>query len=473
MTYTVSELIRGTQGALAAGRLDVRVTGVSIDSRTAGPGDLFFAIRGHHRDGHAFLDAAWTRGAEAVVVRALPADLVVPDGYPVILVSDTTLALQRLSAFHRRRYPIPLVGITGSNGKTTAKELTATVLAARLRVHKAAGSQNNQWGVPLTLLGLEASHQAAVLEFGMNAFGEIAAHAALAQPTIGVVTTIAAAHLEGVGSIEGVQKAKGELVDAIPADGVVILNADDPLVLGLADRAQGRVVTFGQSARADVRIGAVTATATGVDFTLTADGGPVPVHLPLPARHNAWNAAAAATVGLALGVSLPEAARALAHGAPPRGRLVWREAGGIHLLDDTYNANPTSLRAALDVLATAGAEDRAAGRPSRLWVVLGDMRELGLASEAAHRDAGAWVAALPVAGLATAGPVMRMAAAVARDAGCPDVASFDAPEGAAAHVAARLAPGDRVLVKGSRGMRMERAMEALLAALATTERPRC
>jgi UDP-N-acetylmuramyl pentapeptide synthase len=307
----------------------------------------------------------------------------------------------------------------------------------------------------------------------MNTFGEIAAHTRLAQPTIGVVTTIAAAHLEGVGSIEGVQKAKGELVEAIPPGGLVILNADDALVLGLADRAQARVVTFGQSATADVRIRAVSATATGVGFTLAADGTTVGVRLPLPGRHNAWNAAAAVAVGLALGVTLEEAALALGQAAPAKGRLVWREAGAVHLLDDTYNANPTSLRAALDVLRSAGVEDRTAGRTPRLWAVLGDMRELGLSSEAAHRDAGLWVAALPVAGLATAGPGMRVAAEVARAAGCPDVASFDAPEAAAAHVAARLAPGDRVLVKGSRGMRMERALESLVTALEARWGTRC
>ena len=469
--YTLAELIRGAQGALAAGRLDARVTGVSIDSRTTRPGDVFFAIRGHHQDGHAFLGEARARGAGAVVVRHLPADLVVPGDDPVVLVSDTTVALQRLGAFHRRRFAIPVVGITGSNGKTTTKELTAAVLATRLRVLKAAGSQNNQWGVPLTLLGLDPEHEAAVLEFGMNAFGEIAAHARLAQPTLGVVTTIAPAHLEGVGSIEGVQKAKGELVEAIPAGGMVILNADDPLVLALADRAQARVVTFGQSAAADVRLGDVSVTTGGVTATLKGTGGAVTVRLPLAARHNAWNAAAAVTVGLALGVSLEEAAQALERAAPLPGRLVWREVGGVHVLDDTYNANPTSLWAALDVLRGPGTGS--AGEPSRLWAILGDMRELGLASDAAHREAGAWVAALPVAGLATVGPAMRRAAEVAQGDGCHEVASFDAPEGAAAFIAARIAPGDRVLVKGSRGLRMERALVSLVRALETREASRC
>jgi len=487
--FTVADLVRGAQGALVGGRLDGVLTGVSIDSRTAAPGDAFFAIRGHHQDGHAFVGRARAAGVGALVVRHLPADLVVPGDLPVVVVGDTTLALQRLGAFHRRRHPIPLVGITGSNGKTTTKELTAVVLSARRSVLKAAGSQNNQWGVPLTLLGIESRHEVAVLEFGMNAFGEIAAHARLAQPTIGVVTSIHPAHLEGVASIEGVQKAKGELVEAIPADGLVILNADDPLVAALVDRAQARVVTYGRAAGADVRLDDIRPTGTDVRFTLSAGGVTAPVRVPLPGRHNAWNAAAAVAVGLALGIPLPDAARALGQASGVKGRLVWREAGGVRILDDTYNANPTSLRAAFDVLGAALAQatgDGVGGRPegtpapdsgatggARLWAVLGDMLELGMASDAAHREAGVWAAARPLAGLVTVGEGMRLAAEIVRDAGGPEVASFDTPEAAALHVAGRVKPGDRVLVKGSRGMRMERAVDAILAALAGPRRPPC
>ncbi|MGH7268444.1 MAG: UDP-N-acetylmuramoyl-tripeptide--D-alanyl-D-alanine ligase, partial [Candidatus Rokuibacteriota bacterium] len=240
---TIADLVRGTQGALVGGGLEGAVTGVSIDSRTCEPGDVFFAIHGPRRDGHAFLGAAVARGAGAAVLTHLPLEVPVSADFPVILVDDTTQALSRLAAYHRRRQALPVVAITGSNGKTTTKELAATVLSARFRVLKAAGSFNNQWGLPLTLLQLEPTHEAAVVELGMNAFGEIAALAQLAQPRVGVVTTIAPAHLEGVGSVEGVQKAKGELVQAIPPDGVVVLNADDALVAALARDARGRVLT--------------------------------------------------------------------------------------------------------------------------------------------------------------------------------------------------------------------------------------
>jgi UDP-N-acetylmuramoyl-tripeptide--D-alanyl-D-alanine ligase len=457
-TLSIAELVRGTQGALVGGRLEAAVTGVSIDSRTCARGDVFFAIRGPRQDGHAFVADVLARGAGAAVVSRYPGEECWPAEFPLIVVEDTTHALQRLAASYRRRWAIPVVAVTGSNGKTTTKELCAAVLSERFRVLKAGGSFNNQWGVPLTLLGLSPAHQAAVLELGMNAFGEIAALAQLARPQVGVITMIAPAHLEGVGSLEGVQKAKGELVQAIPPDGTVVLNADDPLVLGLAREARGRVLTYGHAPTADVQLGEVTPSGGGLAFTLATDGQRVDVRLPLSGRHNAWNAAAAAAVGVALGVPLAVAVEGLGRAAPVKGRLVWREAGGVHILDDTYNANPVSLRAALDAL-------RDAGGPGRLWVVFGDMLELGPAGDQAHAEAGRWIAALPAAGLATAGAATRATAAAAAAAGCPDVQPCRTPEEAAAHVAARVRPGDRVLVKGSRGMRMERAVEAVLVRL--------
>jgi UDP-N-acetylmuramoyl-tripeptide--D-alanyl-D-alanine ligase len=456
---SIADLVKGTGGTLAAGSGQGTVTGVSIDSRTCAPGEAFFAIRGHHRDGHAFVADARARGVSAVVVMRGPDGLQLPADFPVIVVDDTTAALQRLAAYHRRRLGLAVVAITGSNGKTTTKELTAAVLARRFQVLKAAGSFNNQWGLPLTLLSLEPTHEAAVLELGMNAFGEIAALARLAQPSVGVVTLIAPAHLEGVGSLDGVQKAKGELVQAIPPDGVVVLNADDPLVLALARDARARVVTYGQAPTADVRLADVNARGDAIAFTVSARGAAATVHVPLAGRHNAWNATAALAVGLALGVPLPAAVEALADAHPLKGRLAWREAGGVRILDDTYNANPVSLRAALEALRVGGAG-------GRMWVVFGDMLELGPVSEAAHDDAGRWIAGLPAAGLATTGTASRRTAETARAAGCPEVATFATPEEAAAHAAARAVPGDRVLVKGSRGMRMERAVETLLGRLA-------
>ncbi|MBI2461913.1 MAG: UDP-N-acetylmuramoyl-tripeptide--D-alanyl-D-alanine ligase [Candidatus Rokubacteria bacterium] len=458
--WTMADLLHATEGTLIGGDAARSATGVSIDSRTLRPGEVFFAIRGPRHDGHDYLAQAIERGAAAAVVSRRPERLAPPVGFPVVLVEDTTPALQRLATHHRRGRRLPVIAVTGSNGKTTTKELIAAVLGEERSVFKAPGNLNNHWGLPLALLGLEAHHEAAVLEMGMSGFGEIAALCRIAQPTVGVLTTIAPAHLETLGSVAGVQKAKGELVEAIGPDGVVVLNADDPLVAALGREARGRVVRYGRAEGAEVRLlGAVVASADGLEFSIGFGGVAQPVHLPLAGEHNAGNALAAAAVGLALGLAPAVIARGLAKVAPLKGRLQWRDAHGVRLLDDTYNANPGSVRAALDTL-------RAAGGPGRVFVVLGDMLELGTHTEAAHREAGRWVAGLPADGLLTLGPAARLAAAAAQAAGCPDARALESAETVAAALAERLAPGDRCLVKGSRGMRMERVIERLLPLLA-------
>src|SRR3990172_6499100 len=242
---TIQELVHATRGALVSGDLGGSVASVSIDSRTLPPGAVFFAIRGHQLDGQAFVREAALRGAGALVVENIPDDL--PAGVPLVLVDDTTQALGRLAAYYRQQVSIPVVAITGSNGKTTTKEMTAQVLAMRWRVLKSEGSFNNQWGVPLTLLRLSSEHEALVVELGTSGFVEISYLASLVRPTHAVVTSIGPAHLEAFGSLAGVQKAKGELVEALGADGTAVLNADDPLVLALREKVKGQAFTFGGS----------------------------------------------------------------------------------------------------------------------------------------------------------------------------------------------------------------------------------
>src|SRR5215470_5953069 len=269
--FTVQDIVRATQGALVAGDLGIPVTGVSIDSRSLGVGEAFFAIHGHRLDGHAFLADAAARGAACLVVDALPDD--VPANVPLVLVEDTTQSLGRLAAFHRSRFAIPVVAVTGSNGKTTTKELAASVLATRWEVLKPERSFNNQWGLPLTLLRLGPEHQAAMLEIGTNARGEIAALAALARPTVAIVTTVAAVHTEFLGSLDGVREEKAGLVRALPPDGVAVLNADDARVAGMARDTQARIVTYGRAASAHVRaVGEATDDEEGLRFTLEAGG---------------------------------------------------------------------------------------------------------------------------------------------------------------------------------------------------------
>ena len=452
--FTVGDIVRGAQGALVGGDLGVPVAGVSIDTRTLAVGEVFFAIVGHERDGHAFLDDAAARGAACLVVSSLPDDL--RGSTPVVLVEDTTRALGQLAAYHRARFSLPVAAVTGSNGKTTTKEMMASVLGALGPVLKPESSFNNQWGLPLTLFRLGPEHRAAALELGANQPGEIAALARICQPTVGIVTVVASAHTEFFGSLDGVQAEKSALVRAIPPEGAVVLNADDARVLAMREQAAARVLTYGTSAAADVRaVGSAVETAEGVRFMLAMGGQERSVRLAFAGRHNVINALAAAGAGRALGLGLDQIAAGLEAARPAKGRCVWRRSGGITILDDTYNANPSSLIAALDTLAAgAGA--------ARRVVVLGDMLELGAGAEAAHREAGRAIAAAGVAELIGVGRHARTAVEAARASGLAESHHTATFEDTVVLLLKRLVPGDALLVKGSRGMRMEQVVDALM-----------
>ena len=460
-TFTIQEIVRATQGALVVGDLGIPVTGVSIDSRTLGVGEVFFAIAGHRLDGHAFIADAASRGAACVVAQTVPDHI--PSGVPLVLVEDTTRALGRLAAVHRAKFSLPVAAVTGSNGKTTMKEMMATVLGARGKVLKPEGSFNNQWGVPLTLLRLTPEHHALVVELGCNQPGEIAYLAALAAPTVGVVTTVAEVHTEFLGSLEGVREEKAALVRAIREDGTVALNADDPRVASMARDTRARVIPYGLASSAAVRaVGDVVEDARGLTFTLEAAGHRERVSLAFAGRHNVTNALGAAAAGIAVGLALPEIATGLESARPAKGRCTWREAAGVRILDDTYNANPSAMRAAFDTaLAHRGA--------SRLVAVLGDMLELGALADAAHTVLGREVAARGAAEFVGFGRHMKLAVEAARDAGLAEAQHAMTFEDTVAHVLKRVTPGDLVLIKGSRGMRMERVVDALAARLARPE----
>jgi UDP-N-acetylmuramoyl-tripeptide--D-alanyl-D-alanine ligase len=452
---TVEDVVRGTQGALVGGDLGVPVSGVSIDSRTLGIGDAFFAIHGHHLDGHAFLRDAAARGASCLIVHDLPDEL--PPSVSAVLVDDTTRALGRLATYHRARFTVPVVAITGSNGKTTTKEMTAAILESLGPVLKPESSFNNQWGLPLTLLKLGPEHRAVVVELGANTPGEIAALAEISRPTVGVVTMVASAHTEFFGSLDGVAAEKSALVRAIPREGAVVLNADDAKVIAMRALSRARVLTFSRQPGADVSaVGPAEETPEGVRVTLETGGGRRTVTLRFAGRHNIVNALAAAGAAAALGLPLEAIARGLAAARPVKGRCVWKRAGSVRILDDTYNANPVSVRAALETLA-------AAADARRRIVVLGDMLELGAISEEAHREAGRAVAASGAAEFVGVGRWALAAVEAARAAGLSESHHAATFEDTVALLLKRLAPGDALLVKGSRGMRMERVVDALLA----------
>ncbi|HXJ84436.1 MAG TPA: UDP-N-acetylmuramoyl-tripeptide--D-alanyl-D-alanine ligase [Candidatus Methylomirabilis sp.] len=456
-TRTVQDVVRGTEGALVGGDLNVPVAGVSIDSRTLHVGEVFFAIHGQRLDGHRYLPDAVARGASCLVVDTLPDEL--PSSVSAVLVDDTTKALGRFAAYHRARYTLPVAAVTGSNGKTTTKEMMASVLGALGPVLKPESSFNNQWGLPLTLLRLGPEHRAVALELGANQPGEIATLAAISRPSVGVVTVVASAHTEFFGSLDGVQAEKSALVRALPPEGTAVLNADDSRVLAMRDLARCPVLTFSARADADVRaVGPVDETADGIRFTLEIGGVRQSVRMVFAGRHNVTNALAAAGVGLAIGIDAGQIVAGLEAARPAKGRTVWRRAGPLRVLDDTYNANPSSMAAALETLS-AGAGER------RRVVVLGDMLELGEIAEHAHREVGRAVARSGAAEFIAMGQHARVAVEAAREAGLHESHHATTFEDTVALLLKRLTPNDAVLVKGSRGMRMERVVDALIARL--------
>jgi UDP-N-acetylmuramoyl-tripeptide--D-alanyl-D-alanine ligase len=456
--FTVQEIVRATQGALVVGDLAVPVSGIALDSRALGVGEAFFAIHGHRLDGHDFVAEAASRGAACLVVHHVPDPI--PAGVPLVLVEDTTKALGRLAAAHRAKFAGPVVGITGSNGKTTTKEMIAAVLGERWRVLKPEASYNNQWGLPLTLLRITPEHEAVVVEIGTNSRGEIAYLAGITAPTVGVVTTVAAVHTEFLGSLDGVREEKAALVRAVDPSGAVVLNADDPRVAGMAADARAQVITYGRAPGAAVRaVGDEVEAEHGLAFTLETRGERHPARLGFSGRHNVSNALAAAAAGLALGLQPAEILHGLAAARPVKGRCVWRWAGGVRILDDTYNANPASVKAALDTAAAHRGQ-------SRFVVVLGDMLELGEMAEEAHREVGRQVTAAGADELVGMGKHARWVVEAARESGLALAQHTTTFEDTVAHLLKRMTPGDLVLVKGSRGMRMERVADALVARLA-------
>jgi len=457
-SFTARELSAATGGRWTGGT-PASIEGVSTDTRAIPAGSAFVALRGERYDGHDFLaDAARSGASCAVVARGRAASG--PPGLPLLEVDDTLAALGAVARLHRLRFSIPVVGVTGSNGKTTTREMIAAILATRGPVLSTEGNLNNEVGVPLTLLRLLPTHTAAVIEMGMSHRGEIGRLTAIAEPRVGVVTNAFPAHLEGLGSVDGVADAKGELYRGLPADGVVVANADDPRMLHRARKSGRRVLTFsgGSDRDADVvLLDVLSQDPGGMRFLLGIGTKEVEVRLPLVGEHNAVNAAAAAAAALSLGCSDREIVRGLAGVRPVGRRLrVERLPSGVLLVDDCYNANPASMRAALRTLRQLAGAGRA-------LAALGDMLELGTAEDDLHRELGREAAAAGLAALATFGPLARLAREAAIEAGMARSDTFhtEDPLLLVAFVRERLRPGDVLLVKGSRGMKLERLVEAL------------
>jgi UDP-N-acetylmuramoyl-tripeptide--D-alanyl-D-alanine ligase len=424
---------------------------VATDSRQVQRGDLFVALRGEHEDGHAFIQEAAACGAAGVLAQRMPEALA--DGVAAYVVFDTLAALQRLAAARRQRIAVEVIGVTGSVGKTTTKEITAAVLSTRYKVLKNEANYNNEIGLPLTLLELRPNHEKAVLEMAMYALGEIRLLCQIARPRVGIVTNVGPSHLERLGSLEAIANAKAELVESLPPDGTAILNGDDPRVAAMAGRTSARVLLYGTSPGCDVRgLDLESRGLEGIAFTLECGGRSTRIQTHLPGRHILHNALAAAAAGLVEGLALDEVAAALAMAQVPLRLSVHRARCGATILDDTYNASPSSTMAALDLLAEL---------PGRHIAMLGDMRELGALEEQGHRSVGQRAA--EVAELIYAvGDLGRLTGEAARQAGHDSVSFWSSKEEAAQDLRQRLEPGDVVLLKASRAMALETVLPLLV-----------
>jgi UDP-N-acetylmuramoyl-tripeptide--D-alanyl-D-alanine ligase len=424
--------------------------GYSIDSRTVGKDELFFAVKGERFDGHDFVEQALDRGAVAAVVRKEQSGSYSRKA-PLLAVEDTLVALQALATAVRKLWGKPLIAVTGSAGKTTTKEAIAHVLSARFRVLKSEGNFNNHFGLPLMLLKLEAEHDAAVIEMGMSHAGEIRVLAGIAQPEIGVVTNVAPVHLEFFDSLAGIARAKYELVESLPAKGTAILNADDDYVSQFGRGFKGKVVLYGTKAIADVRAENVSSKGPeGSEFDVVIGSVRERVNLPLVGGHNVLNALAAIAVGLERGLSPSETAKALATLTPADKRGEVLRLGNITVINDCYNSNPKALQAMVDALAGMAAKRRI--------VVAGEMLELGPAGENMHREAGRHIAERKIDVLLGVRGLAQGTVEAARHAGA-QAEFFASPEEAGEWLARETRDGDAVLLKASRGVKLEKALE--------------
>jgi UDP-N-acetylmuramoyl-tripeptide--D-alanyl-D-alanine ligase len=456
---SAAQICEWTGGQLLRGRPDQTFTGTVIDSREVRSGDLFVAIVGPNHDAHRFVSDVLARGAAGVLIQSdrIEDTLVRSDGF-IVHVDDTTRALADLARGHRQGFSGPLIAITGSNGKTTTKELCAGILEGVGATLATRGNLNNNFGVPLTLLRRSEGDAYAVVEIGMNHRGEIAQLAAIAQPTIGILTNVGSAHIEYLGTREAIAEEKGDLLASLPADGVAIVGRDEPMAFAQAKRTRARVLSFGRHRDADLHASEVRFLEEGVfRFELESPFGHGEVRVPGLAETMVVNALAAAGGAFAAGASFEDVVRGLANHAGVPGRMQPRMLpGGILVIDDSYNANPQSMRNALETLA------RLETRGRRI-AVLGQMGELGAAADAAHREIGERAGSLALDALFVLGDSAELVAEGAREAGLDPERIHVAKDHdtLARALKGQLSKGDRVLFKGSRSAGMERIIHAL------------
>lgn len=447
---TLGKIEKACGGRFSGGNKDVRITGAAMDSRQVEKGFLFFAIKGERVDGHDFIPQVMEKGAACAVCEKEPAV-----SCPYILVKDVRQAMQDIAAFYRAGLSIPVVGITGSVGKTSAKEFIAAVLAQKYNVLKTQGNYNNELGVPLTLLRIKEEHEAAVIEMGINHFGEMHRLSRMVMPDLVVMTNIGDCHLEALGSREGILKAKSEIFDFLKEDGTVIINGDDCLLSTIGEVHGKEPVTFGKNKNnacyaTNIRTNGIFGTKAEIHM----GGSCFSVEIPLSGEHMVYNALAAAAVGETLGLSVEEIKAGISSVQPTEGRSNLIKCGDMVIIDDCYNANPLSMRAAIDLLSQAD---------TRKVAVLGDMFELGKDEEKLHGEVGRYAAKCSIDVMICVGKLSEHMAKEAKEnasAGC-NVYYYPEKEMLLQELDHLLKPGDTVLVKASHGMGFSKIVEKL------------
>ena len=454
-TFVLEEILAATQGKVMKKKQE-KFTDVVTDTRKIAEGALFLALKGERFNGEDFAREAAVKGAAGVLVSdSCSEENLRGIEETVILVGDTLHAYQQIAHLWRKKFHIPVVAITGSNGKTTTKELVAAVLSARGPVLKTQGNFNNEIGLPLTLLGLREEHRAAVVEIGMRGLHQIEALAPVAEPTLGIVTNVGETHIELLGSIENIARAKSELVEAIPPGGTVILNGDNEYVAAMKDKAQKgvKVFSFGLEKGVDVRGEDIQTRDGATEFAVRYGNGRQEYLLPMVGRHNVYNALSAVATGIALGLSSEEIREGLSHAEAAKMRFQIEQKGDYRIVNDAYNASPMSMTAAISTLS-----ELAKGRKV---AVMGDMLELGETALQAHLHVGEELAEKGFTAVITLGKMGEKIAEGAEHGGILEVRRCGSHKEAAEALKEVLKPGDTVLVKGSRGMEMEKVIDLM------------
>lgn len=454
-SFTIDELVEATEGELITRGKEELINGVSTDSRSITPNSLFLALQGESLNGHDYISQAITGGASALVVQE---EISPPQEVSVIKVPDTLIALGDIARFHRRRFCLPVVAVTGSNGKTTTKELLSAVLSQRYRIVKTKFNYNNEIGLPLTLLEINESTEVVIVEMGMRGKGQIAYLAGIAYPTVGVITNVGVTHLELLGSKEAIAEAKGELIAALPVDGKAILNGDDPLVRPMHSLFSGASYFYGLCAQGlDLKAVEIYSSKTAQEIRVEGRWGRFCFSLPLPGEHNVENALGALTVGLALGIPATELTEAFTTLPEIGKRLQIIETGKVTIIDDTYNASPPSVKAALNVLMNLTTA-------KRRIAVFGDMLELGKISKEAHQEIGVALGDYGCCALFALGPESKETVSMAKTKGVR-ARHYQEKTDLLRDLLAYISTGDAILVKGSRGMKMEEIVSGIMKRL--------